>query len=236
MWVMVVTTHQPIFLPWPGFFFKAMNSDCMVLLDDVQFPLGRGWVNRNRLKNNEGILRLTVPIRKKGRGIQLIRKVEICDETDWQKKHLQSIYQYYARAPYFQEYFSIIDSIYNANHFLLIDFNLELIKFFWKVLDLKKELYLQSELGVCGNATNLIINVCKKLESDTYLSFPIVEKHLDLPLMEKSGIQNKHCKFEPPVYPQLWGEFIYNLSTLDMFFNCGEKSKDIISSAKKNRG
>jgi len=33
---MIVITHQPIFLPWPGFFFKAMKADCMVLLDDVQ--------------------------------------------------------------------------------------------------------------------------------------------------------------------------------------------------------
>jgi len=37
---MIVITHQPIFLPWPGFFFKAMKADCMVLLDDVQFPQG----------------------------------------------------------------------------------------------------------------------------------------------------------------------------------------------------
>ena len=51
---MIVTTHQPIFLPWPGLFFKAMKADCIVLLDDVQFPQGRGWVNRNRLKNEQG--------------------------------------------------------------------------------------------------------------------------------------------------------------------------------------
>jgi hypothetical protein len=203
----------------------------MVLLDDVQFPLGRGWVNRNRLKNREGEMFLTVPVRKKGRAFQVISKVEIFDETDWKGKHLQSIYHCYAYAPYFKEFFPVIESIYTANHFYLVDLNLELIKFFWEVLGLKQALYIQSELGVSGSGTDLIINVCNKLKADTYLNFPIVEKHLDFALMEKSGIQNKYCRFKPPVYPQLWGEFIYNLSALDMLFNCGEKSRDIIYSA-----
>ncbi|NIT13372.1 MAG: hypothetical protein GTN99_03740 [Candidatus Dadabacteria bacterium] len=228
---MIVTTHQPIFLPWPGLFYKASNSDCMVLLDDVQFPLGRGWVNRNRLKYKEGEMFLTVPVRKKGRAHQLISGVEIFDETGWRAKHLETIYHCYCHAPYFKEYFSVIESIYAANHFYLIDLNLELIKFFFQALGMNKELYLLSELDCGGRATDLIIDICKKLGADTYLNFPIAEKHLDLSLMENSGIEHKRCNFKPPVYPQLWGEFIYNLSALDMLFNCGEKSRDIICSA-----
>jgi len=51
---MIVTTHQPIFLPWPGLFDKALRADTGVLLDEVQFPLGRGWMNRNRLESQHG--------------------------------------------------------------------------------------------------------------------------------------------------------------------------------------
>lgn len=227
---MTVATHQPIFLPWPGFFFKAMKSDCMVLLDDVQFPQGRGWVNRNRLKNEQGELWLTVPVWKKGRGLQIIRKVEICNETDWQRKHLQSIRQNYANAPYLKEYFPILESIYRENNHLLINLNLNIIKFFWDALGLKTELYFQSELGVTGKGTELIINICKHLQADTYMTFPIVEKYLDILRMNQSGLQIEFSSFHPPVYPQLWGEFIYNLSTLDVLLNCGEKSRDIIVS------
>ena len=226
---MIVATHQPIFLPWPGLFFKAMKADCIVLLDDVQFPQGRGWVNRNRLKNEQGELWLTVPVWKKGRGLQIIRNVEICNETDWQRKHLQSIRQSYANAPYLKEYFPILESIYRENNRLLIELNLNIIKFFWGALALKTELYLQSELGVTGKGTELIINICKHLQADTYMTFPIVEKYLDVSQMNQSKIQIKFSSFHPPVYPQLWGEFIYNLSTLDMLLNCGEKSRDIIS-------
>jgi len=227
---MIVTTHQPIFLPWPGFFFKAMKSDCMVLLDNVQFPRGRGWVNRNRLKNEQGELWLTVPVWKKGRGLQIIREVEICYETEWTRKHLKSVRQSYAHAPYLNDYLPTLESIYDKNNHKLAELNLNIIKFLWEALALKTDLYLQSELGVTGKGTELIINICKHLQADTYLTFSIVEKHLDVPLINHSGLQIEFCNFQPPVYPQLWGEFIYNLSTLDMLLNCGERSRYIISS------
>ena len=44
--------------------------------------------------------------------------------------------------------------------------------------------------------------------------------------------------FRPPVYPQLWGDFIYNLSALDLLLNCGPKSREIVlgegSTIKRN--
>ncbi|MDA2919380.1 WbqC family protein [Desulfobacterota bacterium AH_259_B03_O07] len=227
---MIVSTHQPSFLPWPGFFFKALKANCMVLLDDVQFPRGRGWVNRNRLKNKQGELWLTVPIRKKGLGLQIIRNVEICNESDWRRKHLLSVQQHYANAPYLKEYLPILESIYRENNHFLIDLNMQNIKFIWDALSLKTELYLQSDLGLKGIGTDLLIKICKELQADNYLTFPVVKKYLDIAKMNQSGIKIKFPSFDPPVYPQLWGEFISNLSTLDMLFNCGEKSRGIISS------
>lgn len=227
---MVVTTHQPIFLPWPGFFFKALNSDCMVLLDDVQFPRGHGWVNRNRLKNEKGELWLTVPVWKKGRGLQIIRNVEICNETNWKRKHIQSIRQSYARAPYLKDFLPIIESIYEKNIRFLIELNLDIINFLWDALSINSKICLQSELGITGKGTELIINACRHLNADTYIAFPIAAKHLDISRIEQAGIKVVFLSFNPPVYPQLWGEFIYNLSTLDMLLNCGEKSREIILS------
>jgi hypothetical protein len=228
---MIVTTHQPIFLPWPGFFFKAVNSDFMVLLDDVQFPRGRGWANRNRLRNKQGELWLTVPVCKKSRGLQIIRRVEVFNEIDWCKKHLRSIEYNYANAPYLDEYFSHIESIFRKKQSLLVELNIDLIRFLWDALSIKTRLLLQSELGVKGKGTELLINVCQQLKADTYLTFSIVEKYLDMEKFGQNGIQIKFASFNPPVYPQLWGKFLYNLSTLDMLLNCGPKSIEIISNA-----
>ncbi|MCP4666272.1 MAG: WbqC family protein [Deltaproteobacteria bacterium] len=39
----------------------------------------------------------------------------------------------------------------------------------------------------------------------------------------------------PPVYPQLWGRFIPNLSVFDLLFNCGPKGSSIINAGvRKN--
>ncbi|MGD9090852.1 MAG: WbqC family protein, partial [Desulfobacterales bacterium] len=63
---MIISTQQPYFIPYPGFFYKAWQSDVFVILDTVQFPQGTTWTSRNRLKNDQGALWLTVPVWKKG--------------------------------------------------------------------------------------------------------------------------------------------------------------------------
>jgi hypothetical protein len=226
---MILATHQPIFLPWPGLFYKAAHSDCMVFLDDVQFPRGRSWVNRNRLKSDDGELWLTVPVWKKGRGMQRIREVRIYDERGWRRKHLRSIEQNYTNAPYFDTYFPGVKSVYHADQEALVDFNLNLIGFLWSALSVDTTMRTQSALGVTGQGTELLIALCRHVGADRYAMFPAAEKHIDVSLMRDHGVEPHHLRFHPPVYPQLWGDFIYNLSTLDLLLNCGPKSVEIIS-------
>lgn len=226
---MILATHQPIFLPWPGFFHKAACSDCLVLLDDVQFPRGRSWLNRNRLKNEDGQVWLTVPVLKKGRGLQTIRSVEIHNAKGWGRKHLGTIQQNYVHAPYFTNYHKAVESIYRNNHSLLADLNTELIAFFMDALSIETKLVRQSELGVVGKGTHLLIKICEHVGADRFLVFPMVEKHIDLDDMRKHGIEVVRANFRPPVYPQLWGDFVQNLSTLDLLLNCGPKSGEIVA-------
>lgn len=225
---MILATHQPIFLPWPGFFYKVAHSDCLVLLDDVQFPRGRSWLNRNRLKNEDGQVWLTVPVLKKGRGLQSIRRVEIHNEKGWRRKHLGTIEQNYVHAPGFADHFDAVAAIYRKKHTLLSHLNIELIEFFMDALSLKTRLVRQSELGVSGTGTDLLIKVCEHEGADRLLVFPMVDKHIDLDRMGDHGIQVVHANFRPPVYPQLWGDFVQNLSTLDLLLNCGPKSRGIV--------
>ncbi len=216
-------------MPWPGFFYKAVHSDLLVLLDDVQFPRGRSWLTRNRLKNEDGELWLTVPVLKKGRGLQVIRRVEIHNNREWRIKHLRSIQQNYVHAPYFGEYYRTIEAIYQRGHSLLAELNIDLITFLCEALSLKTRLVRQTELGVAGTGTDLIIKIGEAVGADRLLTFPMVEKHIDRDAMRRHGIELVYAKFRPPVYPQLWGDFIYNLSTLDLLLNCGPRSRDILA-------
>jgi hypothetical protein len=226
---MILATHQPLFIPWPGFFYKAMMADCLVLLNDVQFPLGRGWINRNRLKCDKGVLWLTVPVYRRGRGLQKIREVEIASNSKWREKHLRALLQNYANAPFIDRYYPVFEATYGKHERRLVSLNLDLIHFLMKALNLETEILVQSALGITGVGTDLIVAVCNECSADRYVTFPAAEHHLDMKKFERAGIEVDFIRFVPPVYPQLWGEFIYNLSTIDILLNCGPESKRIIS-------
>jgi hypothetical protein len=225
---MTVTTHQPIFLPWPGFFYKMMHADTMVLLDRVQFPLGRSWMTRNRVKSDKGELWLRVPVRRSRRGVQIIGDVELCDDTNWRGKHLRSIRDQYANAPYLDAHLPGIESVYARGHRRLVDLNLDLIRYVRDALGLECRLELQSDIGAADGGTDLLVSICRRRSADTYVSLPIVEKHLDAERFRAVGIELLFVRFNPPVYPQLWGDFRYNLSALDLLLNCGPGATDIL--------
>jgi hypothetical protein len=225
---MTVTTHQPIFLPWPGFFYKMLHADTMVLLDRVQFPLGRSWMTRNRVKSDKGELWLRVPVRRSRRGVQIIGDVETCDDTNWRGKHLRSLRDQYANAPYRDEHLPAVGAVYARGHRRLVDFNLDLIRYLRDAMGLECRLTLQSDVGGAAGGTDLIVSICRRLGADRYVNLPIVAKHLEAGRFRAGGIEPVFVRFDPPVYPQLWGDFRYNLSTLDLLLNCGPGAMDII--------
>jgi hypothetical protein len=226
---MVLATHQPIFLPWPGLFHKALRADVLVLLDRVQFPQGRGWMHRNRVKSDQGDHWLRVPVWRTGRRLQVINDVELCDEIDWRSGHLRSLRQLYAHAPYLSVHLPALDEIYARRHRSLLAFNLDLIRYFWGALEMPGALRLQSELDVSGSGTDLVANVCEAMKAETYLAPTVSAKYLDRQKFRDRGIEVALLKFHAPMYPQLWGAFRYNLSALDLLLNCGPKARDIIA-------
>jgi len=119
-------------------------SDVFVILDTVQFPRGTTWLNRNRFKNDQGTLWLTVPVWKKGLGLQRTAKVGICHEFRWVAKHLASLKTAYAKAPYFAEHLPFIEDTYLARFEKLFDLNLKLIRYLFQQLKVKTEIKLLS--------------------------------------------------------------------------------------------
>lgn len=226
---MIVATHQPIFFPWPGFFCKALRAGTLVLLDEVQFPLGRGWMNRNRFKSDKGELWLTVPVWKKRRAMQRIGEVEICDETDWRRRHLMSLRQQYVHAPYAAEHLPAIEAIYAAGHRRLLDLNLDVIRYLAAALGVTTTIVLQSQLRASGRGTALLVALCRALGADTYVTLAPAAKYLDRAQFDAAQVRLEVARFAPPRYPQLWGEFRYNVSALDLLLNCGPKAHDILA-------
>jgi len=227
----MISVNQPYFFPFVGFFYKAYLSDSFVILDDVQFPRGTTWINRNRFKNAQGSLWMTVPVKKKGLGLQKINTVKIYHDGRWEKKQLHSLKHAYANAPYFREHLKFLEDLFSTKYEKLLDLNLEIIRYLMRQLQVETNVILSSELDIHAKGDNLLITVCKKLGASGFLMQKAARKYLNSEHFNTQGIQLADFRPPSPVYPQLWGAFIPNLSALDLILNCGPKAHEIMLSA-----
>jgi len=225
---MIISANQPYFSPFPGFFWKASGSDVLVLLDTVQFPQGTTWVSRNRFKNDQGPLWLTIPVWKKGLGLQPINQVGVCYEGRWPRKHLQSLQAAYAHAPYFKDHLGFLEEVWSRRWDRLVDLNLAIIRHLLASLKIETRLVLLSQLGIAARGTALLVETCRALGATTFLAQSQAAKYLHAGLFRESEIELRFLKYVPPVYPQLWGDFLANLSTFDLVFNCGPRARHIL--------
>jgi hypothetical protein len=225
---MIISANQPYFCPFPGFFHKALLSDVLVILDEVQFPHGTTWISRNRFKNDQGALWLTIPVWQKGLGEQQINKVKICYEGRWPRKHLESLKSAYGNAPYLGDHLRFIEELFTRRFERLTDLNLAIISYLMGCLRIQTRLVLLSELGVKARATPLLIEICKAMGASAFLAQSQAKKYLDPELFRNSGMELRFFRYVPPIYPQLWGDFLANLSSFDLVFNSGPRAPDIL--------
>ncbi len=235
MWsiiLMIVSAYQPYFAPFPGFFLKALCSDTIVLMDGVQFPQGTTWLTRNRFKNDRGTLWMTVPVLKKGLGLQNINEVRIYHDGRWQKKHLASLKTGYAKAPFFEEHLPFLEDIFSEKFEKLIDLNIIIIRHIMECLRISAKIQLLSGLDIEAREPQLSLEVCRKLGASHFLAQSSAKKYLDRSEFKKNNIELVFFNPRPLVYPQLWGPFVPNLSALDLIFNCGPKAPTILNRSR----
>ena len=230
---MILSACQPYFAPFSGFFSKAFRSDILVLMDRVQFPRGTTWLTRNRFKNDQGTLWMTVPVWKKGLGLQKIHEVKICNEGRWTGKHLTGLKSAYANAPFLEDHLAFLEELFSEGFERLVDFNLTIIEYLMACLQIPTKIVLLSSLNIGTSEPRLSIDICRKLGATQFLAQDAARKYLDPDGFEKAGIELKFFNPRSPVYPQLWGPFIPNLSAFDLLFNCGPKSHDLLLKRKK---
>jgi len=232
---MICAIHQPQTFPYIGYFAKIIQSDIFVFFDDVQFKKNE-WQNRNRIKTDKGWMWLTVPvIHKFG---QKINEVQINNKDNWRKKHINTFYTYYRKAPYFNEIIKNLEEIYSKEYDKLLDFNITSTNWILGYLKINKKILFSSELNYNPDdkqmsADQKIISILKIIGANTYISGIGAKDYLNTKLFDKENIKVVFQDFKHPVYHQLYGEFTPNLSIIDLLFNEGKKSVDIISRKMK---
>lgn len=224
----IVCIHQPDFLPYLGFFDRLLKSHLFVILDDAQF-LRRGWHHRDKIKTAQGICWLTVPVQKKGNYRQLIKDTKIDNHTNWKRKHLLTIEMNYKNAPNFDRFFGDLQHIYNKPFDYLIDFNLELLQWILKILKISISIVFASSTGVTSTRTFRLLDIVEHFEGTAYLSGIGAKAYLKEHLFVERNMTLIWQDFKHPIYPQLHGEFVPNLSVLDCLLNCGETCKELLT-------
>jgi len=228
-----VVITQSTYLPYSGYFRIMKEADVFVFLDNVQFA-SRSWQCRNRIKSPTKPIWLTVPTIHESRC--KICNVRIDNSKPWRRQHWNAIKTSYGKAPYFREYAPFFKSVYEREWTKLAPLNIYITKYLAALLGLSPKFLQASNLDVRGKRTGLLFKICKMLEADGYVSSigakGYMEKDGAKELFQRGGITVEFLQFNHSVYPQLFGDFISELSFIDCLFNCGPESSKIMLDEK----
>ncbi len=230
---MILAAHQPCFFPSVHFLAKLISANIFVLADDLKFTR-QAQINRTKIKTVEGAKWLTVPVLTKHQKSQLIRDVRINNISNWQRKHLKTLHVNYIYASYFEKYMDYFENLYQKRFQILIDLNLEIIQFLCKELNITTKIVLSSEIKGSHEGGRKIIDYLTHLNCRTFLAEPQYKDYLTKIDFSKHGKNVKYFYFTDPVYYQQFGGFCPGLSVVDLLFNEGLESKNILT--KYNSG
>ncbi len=216
-----IAISQSNYIPWRGYFDLIASVDEFVIYDEMQYTKD-DWRNRNKIKIKNESLWLTVPVKVKGKLLQKIRDTEISG-TLWKKKHWQSIKQNYTKAHFFKDLEKELEKIYcHENHQYISKLNRRFIDLICGYLNIKTNIRDSFEFDLKGDKTRRIINICKELNANEYISGPAAKVYIDPCDFEQNDLKLSFIDYSKyREYKQLKGKFINNLSILDLIFNCG---------------
>jgi hypothetical protein len=231
---MILSAHQPVYLPWLGLFHKVALADTFVWFDDVQY-LPKDWNNRNKIKTPQGATWLTVPVESHGHRDKPIMEIRINNREPWRRKHWRSISLNYKAAPYFDTYAPFLEDVYARDWEYLSELNEYLFRWFLSVLGIEVKLLRASELHFAGKKSDLVLDMCRRLNAELYIFGALGRDYAETDKFSATGIQVMFQDYSHPVYQQLNGPFISHLCILDLLFNCGSQSLSILMSGNMSR-
>jgi hypothetical protein len=238
---MIVSVHQPQYIPWLGYFDKIAKSDCFVFLDCVQYK-AREFQNRNKIRTKVGWIWLSVPVESTDAGCaqarsgasdcagnrQKINEVKVDNGSSWQRKHAASLRAWYGGARCFNEHFPFFEEVYSRQWARLVELNVHIIQYMLKALAIDTPLVFESDLHIFGTRTQRIIEICRTLKADTYLSGIGGKEYLEEGLFAENGMRLLYQEFKHPEYEQRFMPFAAYMSAVDLLFNHGKDSREIL--------
>jgi WbqC-like protein len=234
---MVLTAHQPVYLPWLGLFDKIAKADAFVSFNRVQY-LPKDFNSRNRIKTANGPMWLTVPVHRHGHRERPLDEIEIDESQRWRRKHWMALQHAYGKAPHFDRYAPFFESVYDRPWQYLAELDDHLLLWLLEQLGIEVRFLRASDFDFEGRKSELVLDMCVELGADEYWFGALGRDYADVDAFRARGVTPRFQDYRHPVYPQLHGEFVSHLSVVDLLFNVGPASRDVIlegSSATSGR-
>lgn len=191
---MIVTAHQPNYLPGLSVIEKISSSDMVVWLDEAQYTKG-GWTNRNRMPDGSW---LTVPIVRATDGLP-INRVRIAEHDQWRYKHVKAIRQHYGAD-------EVCDEIFRP-YGLLIGLNLAILRLLTDPAKWQFQSHLDGGHAVTAVSDDraALLPISERLAmmvaevgADVYLSGPSGFRYLDEEPFRRRGIHIDYFSWTGP--------------------------------------
>jgi len=176
-----------------------MHQPAIEAYDSYQKKSSR---NKTSIISANGVLPLTVPLTKGKHQQKPYKEVDIAYHDQWVKGHIRSIRSSYAGSAYFDYYFEAYAELLQSDYEKLWDLNLDILKLTMKFLRLDNTLEFTTAF---------------EKKYDTVLDF-----------RNQSLTKSVEAVYYPQVFEYKFG-FIPNMSILDLIFNLGPESKDLLS-------
>ena len=228
---MIVGIHQPNYLPWLAYFRKLAVADRFVFFDNVQMPIGKSLISRNRIKTAQGVRWLTVPTHRDSAGASISDTPVV--GGPWPRKHCKTIEAAYAGSPWLAEVLDRLDGpLAAAVGGSIADLNIAIIRSLALYLDLADTEFVRAtgmDLQQVGADT--IGEILEKTCATVYLTGAGAGsmRYLDEAELREHGIETRLLDPNFGPYPQRHGEFVGELSILDALLNCGpEQTRALI--------
>lgn len=223
---------QPYFLPYIGYFQLFNAVDEFVIYDNIEFTK-KGWFNRNRMLQNGKDVYFTLPLKKDSDFLDVNQRY-LSDTFETERvKLLNKIENNYRKAPFFNEFFPKVESIFNCKEENLFNYIYNSLLVMKDYLGIETKIILSSSLGPEIKELrfkNKVFAICKKREADRNINAIGGMELYKKEEFAEEGIQLNFIKSEEIEYQQIKNDFVPSLSILDvLMFNKVETVKGFLN-------
>lgn len=220
---------QSNYIPWKGYFDAINMVDEFIVYDDVQYTKN-DWRNRNKIKSPSGTHWLTIPVRHLSLN-QKIKETQVADSS-WNRKHLETIRQFYSKAPYYKSHFSFFEELYRnckfkylseINHYFILTIN--------KLVGIDTKITWATDYGLIEGKTERLVDLVEKANGNIYLTGPSASNYLNEDLFSVKEIKVEWLDYSGyKEYEQLYPPFDHAVSIIDLILSVGPQAKNYLKS------